>query len=52
MKVFSRHKKYRINIDLDFVATVSTKHGDFHTLRAARLLTYKMLSKRFKRIKE
>ena len=47
--MFSRQKKYRINRDL-VVATVTTKHGDFHSLGDARLVMFRMLSRRFKRI--
>ena len=50
MKVFNDAKKYRLYLGDDLKVRVSTKHGDFYALWIARLIMYKMLSYKFKRI--
>ena len=66
MKVFNDAKKYRLYLNNDLKVMVSTKHGDYHAdlktkvktkqgfyyaFLEVRLITYRMLSKRLKRVK-
>ena len=66
MKVFNDAKKYRLYLGDDLKVRVSTKHGDYHAdlktkvktkqgfyyaFLEVRLITYRMLSERLKRVK-